>query len=207
MSIYPRFFISKIFNFIFLLVLVALPILVVRYDVFTLHNNIPEQSATEYTEQLLLFLTSLLFVFLGIKHTLYRQGLFLVAGFFSCLFVRELDSFFDELFFHGFWIYPALLIAMITISYALLARKQTLASLFLFMKNHNFVVLCLGLSIIFVFSRLLGMGSMWHQILGNNYLRIIKNIIEETSELLGYTIIFYAAVNYYFSFSKQIQLK
>lgn len=42
---------------------------------------------------------------------------------------------------------------------------------------------------------------IWHQVMGSDFQRIVKNIAEETTELLGYTIIIYAAVNYVFSFN------
>lgn len=47
------------------------------------------------------------------------------------------------------------------------------------------------------------MDVFWHQVMGSDFQRIVKNIAEETTELLGYTIIIYAAVNYIFSFNNK----
>lgn len=46
------------------------------------------------------------------------------------------------------------------------------------------------------------MGSFWHQVMGDDYIRIVKNIAEEGTEILGYTIIFYTSVNYLISYLK-----
>lgn len=194
--------ISKFINFIFLLMILTIPIAIINYDVIYLKDNIPEQSLTEYTQELLLFGCSMSFAYLGITRVLYRRCAFLVAAFFACLLIRELDLFFDQLVFHGFWVYPASIIAIIALIYANQEREQTLTALAEFMKNNYFPILCLGLGITLVYSRLFGMGSMWHQILGHDYHRVVKNIAEESSELLGYTLIFYASINYVYSYLK-----
>ncbi|CEO41603.1 hypothetical protein C0Z01_14725 [Photobacterium kishitanii] len=192
----------KIINFIFLLVILTTPFIIINYDVIYLKNNIPEQSLTEYTQELLLFGCSISFAYLGMTQALYRRCAFLIAGFFSCMLIRELDLFFDQLVFHGFWVYPASIIAFITVIYASQEREQTLSALAEFMKNNYFPILCLGLGITLVYSRLFGMGSMWHQVLGHDYHRIVKNIAEESSELLGYVLMFYASINYVYSYFK-----
>ena len=71
------------------------------------------------------------------------------------------------------------------------------------MKNKNFTILYVGLAIVFVFSRLFGMEVFWYQVMGSDFQRIVKNIAEETTELLGYTIVIYAAANYVFSFNNK----
>jgi len=46
------------------------------------------------------------------------------------------------------------------------------------------------------YSRLMGMTSLWNGLLGDQYIRIFKNAIEETTELLGYTFILAASLGY-----------
>lgn len=203
MHSYINTIISKLTNFLFLLIILTIPIAIIYYDVIYLKNNIPEQSLTEYTQEFLLLGTTVVFAYLGQTRKLYKRTAFLMAAFFCCLLIRELDLFFDQLIFHGFWIFPALSVALSTLIYANQQREQTLKALAEVMKNSYFPILCLGLGITLVYSRLFGMGGIWHQILGDNFQRIVKNIAEESSESLGYTIIFYAAVNYFFYYKKQ----
>lgn len=58
MSKHFNYIVMKFINFIFILILMILPIIAVRYDVLTLHNNIPEQSLTEWTEEMFLAITA-----------------------------------------------------------------------------------------------------------------------------------------------------
>jgi len=45
-----------------------------------------------------------------------------------------------------------------------------------------------------VFSRLYGMGSFWQHVMGEHYVRDVKNISEEGIELLCYSLIALSAV-------------
>ena len=40
----------------------------------------------------------------------------------------------------------------------------------------------------------MGRGSFWTSVMGENYMRVVKNIVEEGTETLGYTLIFISAV-------------
>ncbi|MGO2497499.1 MAG: hypothetical protein ACTH6I_05705 [Vibrio litoralis] len=53
------------------------------------------------------------------------------------MFIRELDGLFD-LVFHGFWIVPALLVAISAIAYASRDIKQTIYTFAHFTQNRNF---------------------------------------------------------------------
>ncbi|MDX1556111.1 MAG: hypothetical protein R3212_08800, partial [Xanthomonadales bacterium] len=48
--------------------------------------------------------------------------------------------------------------------------------------------------VLLVFSRLFGRASFWQSVMGEDYLRVVKNIAEEGTELLGYGLIAIAAV-------------
>lgn len=194
--------ISKLINFIILAIILTIPIAVIDYDVLYLKDNVPEHSLTEYTQELLLFICTMVFFYLGLTKIIYQRCAFLIAGFFACMLIRELDLFFDQWVFHGFWVYPAAVIAIMALIYAGQQPKKTLSALAEFMSNSYFPILCLGLGITLVYSRLFGMGDMWQMILGNDYHRIVKNIAEESSELLGYCLMFYATINYVISYLK-----
>ncbi|MCD9462192.1 hypothetical protein CJF25_04170 [Photobacterium phosphoreum] len=203
MSKHFNYIVIKFINFIFILILMILPIIAVRYDVLTLHNNIPEQSLTEWTEEMFLAITAGSFLFIGFTDKKHHHGFILISAFFFCMLIRELDSFFDNVVFHGFWVYPAIITAITALYYSTQKRENTLNTLYLFVRDKNFPILCIGLAIIFVFSRLFGMEVFWHQVMGSDFQRIVKNIAEETTELLGYTIVIYAAANYVFSFNNK----
>jgi hypothetical protein len=42
----------------------------------------------------------------------------------------------------------------------------------------------------------MGMGKLWKLVMGERFIRVVKNVVEEGTELFGYSIIFLAAVEY-----------
>ena len=56
----------------------------------------------------------------------------------------------------------------------------------------------IGLLIIIVFSRAFGTGSLWHDIMGDDYDTLYKNIIQEGLELFGYGLVLYGSMLFYF---------
>ena len=186
-------------RFLFLSALVSLPVLTVSYDLIYLHNGLSENSLTEYFQETILLLTTLSFAYITIKEPSTRHFCALVTGFFACMLIREFDELLD-LIVHGFWIYPALLVAAVSIAYASKNTKQALHTFAHFTQSRHFLSLSLGMALLLVFSRLFGMGSFWQGILGHGYDRLTKLVAEESLEVLGYTVIFYSAVGYFQSF-------
>ncbi len=161
----------------------------------TVHHNIVENSFNEFGQEVILLATTTLFTMQAIAKR--QGGLWLVAGFFGCLFIRELDAYFDEIV-HGAWKYFALVVIAFALSKAWrLGKENTIVSLAAFMKTREFVYIFIGLSIVLVYSRLLGMGELWQTIMADHYNRTVKNVVEEGSELWGYALVFWGSVKYW----------
>lgn len=167
-------------------------------------GSIPELSLTEIIQELLLLSSACIFSLVAYKHQ--RQGVWLVAGFLFCMFVRELDGIFD-LIFHGAWKYIALPLAVFFI---FLAFKNGLApvleDLAHFMKKRNYRYLFLALILILIVSRIVGCLSLIklvaiHDNINQQYL--LKNFLEEGTELVGYLILFFTSCCYYLEFHKE----
>ncbi|QUM74890.1 hypothetical protein HWV00_00685 [Moritella sp. 24] len=165
-------------------------IAVQRLDYFWLENSLGEESVTELLQAVLLLFSVVCFYQLKHLNVLPKAAM-LVGGFFSVLFIRELDGYFD-LIFHGFWVYPALTVAFGAIVYAA-QGGQLHTQMSTLLENKYMQTLITFIVLLFVFSRLYGMGDFWEGVMGNQYVRDVKNISEETMELLFYTFIaFYA---------------
>ena len=168
-----------------------------------IHQNIIESSFVEFGQEGLLLFTSAIFTQLAIHKRM--GGLWLVAGFFSCMFIRELDAYFD-LIVHGAWKYFALaLIAFVFYQAWRLGKENTIATLASFMKSRAYTFIFIGLLIVLVFSRLFGIGELWETIMANHFNRTVKNVVEEGTELWGYALIFWGALNYLFASKKNHQ--
>ena len=161
-----------------------------RLDYFWLENSFDEQSLTELLQALLLLFSLLCFYQLKRNNYLSSASV-LVSGFFSVLLIRELDAYFD-LILHGSWMYAALIVVFWCVIYAL--RENNLNDqMSTLLADKNMQTLITFIVLLFIFSRLYGMGDFWKAVMGNHYIRDVKNISEETIELLCYAFIaFYA---------------
>lgn len=183
-------FLKTMQNIIITTLLSLLVIAAQRLDYFWLENTLGEESITELMQIVFLLFTIVCFYKLHRADKLSGAAM-LVGGFFTTLLIRELDAYFD-LVFHGFWIYPALVVTLFCSHYAL--RQDNLnAQMAKLLADKYMQIMITFIVLLFVFSRLYGMGDFWEAVMGNNYVRDVKNISEETIELLFYAFITFFA--------------
>ena len=165
-------------------------------------NQNVRESYVEFGQEALVLLTTVIFTTIAVRKRV--GGLWLVAGFFGCMLIREFDGYLD-LIFHGAWKYFALAFAgFFSYQAYRLGKENTVVSLVDFMTTRAYTFIFIGLSIILVFSRLFGMSELWEAALGDHFTRAVKNLAEEGTELLGYALIFWGALNYLFSSKKNL---
>ena len=183
-------------NFLCFFLKCLLPILVVGVIYFDIKTfgDIREHSFVELGQSIFLFATSVIFMYLASKKK--ANGLWLVAGFFVCMLIREQDAYFDDIF-HGSWAYFALASVVFFVWKAWSQGKDNvLKTLAEYMQSPPFTTMSFGVMIILFFSRAMGMGKLWKLVMGENFIRVVKNVVEEGTELFGYSIIFLAAIEY-----------
>lgn len=195
----PSFFARlkpTLYFFVFKLLLIGVAIAMLWLDIKVFHTDMLEISFTEITQEAMLFACALLFWFAPTAGE--RPGFnYLTAGFFACLLMRELDGLFDPIS-HSAWCWPFLAIAVFAVVNALHAKRrpQTLRMLESFVSTPVFATLSTGFAVL-MFSRVFGMGSFWHEVLGAGYARVAKTTVEEGVELLAYSMWFAASVEHY----------
>lgn len=169
------------------LVLTGVALSMIWLDIAVFNTHLLEASFVEVAQEIMLFLCALLFLAgTGIPN---KKGFsVLVCGFFACLLMRELDGLFDPIS-HSAWCWPFTAIAMVSIAFAFNAknRQETLVALADFARTRAFGTMTTGLSIL-IFSRIFGMGSFWHLVLNEGYVRLAKTTVEEGIELLTYSM-------------------
>lgn len=174
---------------LFLLALgVVVLFLIFRWDASCAHPFV-EEGPTEIFQSLLLLACSGIYFLEARRDASMRGAMLLAGGFFGCMLIREQDYYFDMLS-HGCWKWPAIVLALLCIGAAARTPRATLAGLAAFVRRRAFPMLLTGVVIVLVYSRLFGMGSLWHTLLPDVDARAAKNAIEESSELLGYLLIF-----------------
>ena len=173
-------------------VLSALIPVIMKTDILVLQNNMGETSITEFMQQLLLLVAVVVFYVNAKVDGQGRAFWILVAGFFGCMFLRELDHYMDAIV-HGFWFYPTITLAIGTIFYALKNGEHMVETAIEFKRGNAYLFIFIGLVIVLIFSRVFGTGSLWEDLMADNYDRLYKTIIQESMELFGYLLIFIGA--------------
>jgi hypothetical protein len=180
--------------------MIAVPV-IVAIDAVVIGHGTPEISITELTQEALILLSAILFGIGAWQRPKSRGCLVLVAGLFGCMFIRECDAYLDNIT-HGFWFYPAILLAVTTILYSISCRGTVLSPIAIFVGKKFYTYISIGLLLVLVFSRAFGTGYLWREVMGDNYDSMYKSIIQEGLELLGYVLISYGTV--LFLFQKEV---
>ncbi|WP_037034021.1 hypothetical protein [Rahnella sp. WP5] len=189
-------FFKHLLNFILLALGAICTALVIWLDVAIFKDGIQEISATEFLQELSLLAISALFFLQARKHPALRGGMILIGGFFFCMLIRELDALFD-LIHYGSWVYFASLFAVYCIAWACITPKTSLRGLSAFLVHPACHYMVCGLVLILVFSRVFGMNMIWKVVMQGEYVRTVKNIVEEGTELMGYLLCLGSAVAFW----------
>lgn len=164
-------------------------------DVNWMNDAMHETSLTETLQEVMLASIAAMFFLSSRRRAAQRGALILIGGFYSCMLIRELDFVFDVVE-HGSWVWFALATAAASLALALRAPRGTLEGLVAFVTHRSWLMTASGLLIVLVFSRLFGMHQLWQHLMLDGYNRVVKNIAEEGTELLGYSICWLASVRY-----------
>jgi hypothetical protein len=195
---------SALARFGIMLALTLFSVAMVFVDIFIAKTDILETSFTEVSQEVMLALIAGLF-WLSAREPGQRGVGVLIGGFFACMLIRELDGLFDPIS-HSFWLWPALLTAGACLYRALGYRgawRDVVSGLARFSVRPAFGFIMAGL-LALIFSRLFGMGSLWHGILQEGYARLAKTTVEEGVELLAYSICLGGALDYFLELRRDL---
>ncbi|MED5505057.1 MAG: hypothetical protein VYC54_11615 [Pseudomonadota bacterium] len=178
------------------LTIVAISILVnlsIRVDYVLLGSTLGETSVTETLQLIMLAVASWSFFRVSRQESHLSHAAILISGFFAVLMIREMDYWFDMIH-HGSWVFPALAITALACAKAYRGGKGTVNEMAIILQSPYMKLLIGSVILLLVFSRLYGMGSFWQHVMGEHYVRDVKNISEEGIELLCYSLIALSAV-------------
>ena len=181
--------------FALVVLMIAVP-LVIAIDVLWLKHGVTERSVTEISQAGLLLVSAILIGATAWRDPGSRGFLVLVAGLFTAMLIREIDAYLDVIS-QGFWLYPALLASLAAIVYALRHRGTVIGPMIDFSKTKSFTCVAVGLLIVVLFSRLFGTGQLWQAVMGEDYRKLYKSIIQEGLEQLGYVLICFGSARIY----------
>ncbi len=189
------FILKRLFLAVLCAVSVGLGTFVLFSDVIWFHDFVHENSLTEIIQEAILLTLAALFFIQAIRIKASRYSGVLTGGFFTCMLIRELDFAFDAIF-HGAWFWFALLTAAICLLIAFRHKEKALLGLAAFMRHPAYGMMLAGLLCVLVFSRLFGMHILWQELMLDGYNRLVKNMVEEGTELFGYILCLLAGIWY-----------
>lgn len=189
---------AVIAEFLLLVVIVAIVPFVVLIDTTILSDAMSEDSLTEFLHNCLLGLSIVMFGKGAIKFNVARGYLIAVTTFFSCAFIREFDGVLNGVW-HGFWIVPALAVFAVGVVLVVLNRGTLVSPLLRHFETRSATFVYIGILLLLVFTRLFGTGSLWEEIMQDDYSPEYKAAIQEGLELMSYVLIGYGSVTSYLS--------
>ena len=165
----------------------AIPALLVLLDVSVFKFCCNEAGIVEPVQALCLLAISALLVVAAKRFPDFRGGFLLAAGFFLVLCIRENDKWLDFVW-HGFWLYPALLVTALACALAARSSKTILPGIWRIIQDDLSSILAIGFFITVGFARMFGMKPIWREAVGMDEYRVAKHVAEEGTELLGYAL-------------------
>lgn len=123
----------------------------------------------------------------------------LITGFLVATIIREFDSPLDEHVFDGAWQtgVSVTLIAMGVYGYR--HRRALRPAVEDFVTQPAFGLMLAGTLTILVYAQVLGRNDFWQMLMGDKYVRSVRNAMEEGAESLGYVLILIGAVEYLYA--------
>lgn len=180
--------------FIISAIAIIIIMIVMHIDISIVNSYMSEESFTEAMQELTLLAIIAIYARMAWKNQKMRPAFVLIAGFFACMFWREMDYWFGLMGFH--WLPLVVVTAGACIYYAARQFEKTVHGLARFSQTKSFVLVMAGILTILVFSRLYGMKIIWIGLMGENYERWVKIFAEEGLELFGYTLCLLGSIFY-----------
>ncbi len=149
-----------------------------------------EISRTEISQEIILLVLSLFFLFLGYRHRPVQPASNLVSMLMLMSFIREFN------FIISWWIYPVLVILLISAGLIIRDWKKMKEASAAFFSQPASAWFLSGLLITFIFSRLMGRSKFWLLLYEEDNYRMAKAATEEGIELLGDGLMLIAAVEF-----------
>lgn len=166
-----------------------------------------ENSLTEWSQIILILLSALIFYRSGSIDKNYSPLMKLFIGMLSIACIREFDGLLDRYVFDGAWQILVLIIISLSFLFIYKHRNALINLIVKFVKLVSFGIIESGFLIIMVFSRLFGQKIFWYSVMQKAYLRSVKDVAEESLELLGYSLIFIGSLEFLLFCKRNVSLE
>lgn len=169
-------------------------------------DTFEENSVVENIQLSLLLFSAVCFCSQAGFYKDFRSVLFLLAS--CCLLAacRELDAIFDKIIPVLHWKF-AFVFPFAAVVYAYMHRSGVKKSLLKFFAMPAFDMMYLTAIIILPIAQCVGHRAFVKNVLGMNHIGNIKELYEESLEVVGYFLIFLSSIEMYFNLKEEKSLK
>ncbi|HEY2772891.1 MAG TPA: hypothetical protein VGK20_02435 [Candidatus Binatia bacterium] len=158
-----------------------------------LHWLMRDDGPVETAQLIAAFSTAAWFFVLSRRRPRYS----LLFQFFSALSLiacaRELDNVSLELGWRDGYVWVAMIPLAWALSVVVRGRERLFVQLATFSRSSSFALLLAGFLTVVVFAQIMGQKVLWLAVLDESIYRPIKELVEESSELLGYLLMLFGA--------------
>ena len=145
---------------------------------------------SEFMQNLMLGLSVVFTLIARAKWPVFRHGCLLLALFLLASIARQNHLRFEDIMgTKAIWKAIVAILALYALYALIRSWKTFLQELNVFASTYPFGLLMAGVMTTYVFSRLFGRQVLWMDVMGEHYVRIVKNLAEETTESIGYMLI------------------
>jgi hypothetical protein len=167
--------------------------MVVAVRTHDVHWLMRDDGPIEITQLLAALFTALLFFMLSRERPRSADLLRFLSSLSLIACARELDNFTLELGSRDAYKWMAMVPLAWTATILVRARGRLLDQLAAFSQTPGFSMLLAGFLVVVVYSQLLGQKALWMAVLPLDVYRPVKELVEESSELLGYLLMLFGA--------------
>ncbi|RVU00054.1 hypothetical protein EOD41_13925 [Mucilaginibacter limnophilus] len=159
--------------------------------------KVSEASFTEFLQSIFLAISAALYLGVFFKYEQLKPLAFFLFSFALASFIREQDSWLDERVFNNAWQVGVFSLLAVLLYYLWRNGTRFLQTVSLYVNSLPFGLMLAGFLTTYIFSRLYGRTKFWEEVMEERYFRTVKNVSEESIELLGYFILVIAAIEFF----------
>ena len=166
-----------------------------------------EFSPVELLQNILLLICMIIFSWIGSRDRLRCPMALGFCALFGVCLVRELDFFLDFYVADNLWQVVCATLLAVTIVYLGRHRQRFVNGLRRSWPSTGLAIIFSGFILLIPFAQLMGHDALWQQIMGDNYVRVVKVAAEEFIELGAYAIVTIGSFEFLYSWSRLPQTR
>ncbi|MEC9375687.1 MAG: hypothetical protein VYA80_04860 [Pseudomonadota bacterium] len=166
-----------------------------------------EFSPVEILQNILLLICISLFGWIASRDRLRRPMALSFCVLFLVCFVREMDFFLDFYVVDNLWQVVCALLFAITFVYLGRHWHRFEQGLRRSWPSTGLAIIMSGFILLVPFAQLMGHNLLWQEIMGENYVRVVKVAVEEFIELGAYAILTIGSIEFLYSWARLPQTR